>query len=87
MEIQNFRYFWKYAIKQDLNNFELFVFRGYPQKKLTENIECEIFQMILEEAKDSYKTEIVHELQSNTPEDFERNLSQIEEWINQWRTH
>merc|ERR1711993_1697 len=60
--------------------------RGYSQKKLTENVECEIFQSILEEAKESYKTEIVHELQSNTLEDFEPNISQIEQWIAQWRT-
>ncbi|XP_065060287.1 adenylate kinase isoenzyme 6-like [Rhopilema esculentum] len=60
--------------------------RGYSQKKLTENIECEIFQTILEEAKDSYKPEIVHELKSNTPEDFEENLNQIEQWISLYRT-
>eukprot|EP00795_Rhopilema_esculentum_P006173 gene6173-11570_t len=59
---------------------------GYSQKKLTENIECEIFQTILEEAKDSYKPEIVHELKSNTPEDFEENLNQIEQWISLYRT-
>ncbi|KAK3735370.1 hypothetical protein QZH41_008701 [Actinostola sp. cb2023] len=46
--------------------------RGYTDKKLTNNIECEIFQTILEEAKESYQRNIVHELSSNTPEDLER---------------
>lgn len=31
--------------------------RGYSQKKITENIECEIMQVIVEEARDSYKCE------------------------------
>ncbi|KXJ10901.1 adenylate kinase isoenzyme 6 [Exaiptasia diaphana] len=59
--------------------------RGYTEKKLTNNVECEIFQTILEEAKESYKKEIVHELPSNTSEDLERNLEQIEQWVQQWR--
>ena len=64
----------------------MFSFRGYNQKKLTENIECEIFQTILEEAKESYQPEIVHELRNNTLEDFELNINQIEQWVVQWRT-
>lgn len=58
--------------------------RGYSEKKLTENVECEIFQTILEEAKESYKKEIVHELASNTPDEMETNLDQIERWVQQW---
>jgi len=56
-------------------------FRGYEGRKLRENIECEIFQTILEEAQDSYRAEIVHELTSNTPDDMESNISQILKWI------
>ncbi|XP_032227776.2 adenylate kinase isoenzyme 6-like [Nematostella vectensis] len=58
--------------------------RGYTGKKLTSNVECEIFQTILEEARDSYNPEIVHELESNAPEDLERNLEQIQAWVMQW---
>ena len=58
--------------------------RGYSGKKLTENVECEIFQTILEEAKESYREEIVHELKSNTPDEMETNLDQIEQWVQQW---
>jgi len=56
-------------------------FSGYEGRKLRENIECEIFQTILEEARDSYRAEIVHELKSNTPDDMELNISQILKWI------
>nr|XP_012141875.1 PREDICTED: adenylate kinase isoenzyme 6 isoform X3 [Megachile rotundata] len=39
--------------------------RGYTGKKLEDNIDCEIFQIILEEAKSAYREEIVHELTKN----------------------
>ena len=53
---------------------------------LTENVQREIFQTILEEARESYRKEIVHdhELESNTPDDMETNLEQIEQWVQQW---
>ncbi|GBC20971.2 uncharacterized protein OCT59_005352 [Rhizophagus irregularis] len=60
--------------------------RGYPQKKITENIDCEIFQVILEEAKESYANEIVIELQSNTIQDMESNASRIEQWVYNFKT-
>jgi len=52
---------------------------------LEDNVQCEIFQTILDEARTSYKEEIVHELPSNTPEDLEDNLEKIQEWIEQWK--
>lgn len=59
--------------------------RGYTGKKLTDNVECEIFQTLLEEAKSSYAEEIVHPLPSNTPEDRASNLERIVSWIEQWK--
>ncbi|KAM5192863.1 adenylate kinase isoenzyme 6 [Mantella aurantiaca] len=59
--------------------------RGYKAKKLQDNIQCEIFQTIYEEAAEAYRSEIVHQLASNTPEDLERNMDQITQWIQQWR--
>ena len=59
-------------------------FRDYSEKKIKENVECEIFQTILEEARDSYSTDIVHECQSNYPEDMENNLENIILWLQQW---
>lgn len=58
--------------------------KGYSGKKLSDNVECEIFQSILEEARSAYKHEIVHELKSNTPDDLETNVEQISQWIKMW---
>lgn len=58
--------------------------RGYNKKKLEENLQCEIFQTILDEAKASYREELVHELPSNTQEDQESNTARIMEWIQAW---
>nr|XP_025839435.1 adenylate kinase isoenzyme 6 [Vulpes vulpes] len=58
--------------------------RGYNEKKLKDNIQCEIFQVLYEEALASYKEEIVHQLPSNKPEDLEDNINQILNWIEQW---
>uniref|UniRef100_A0A0E9X6D4 Adenylate kinase isoenzyme 6 n=2 Tax=Anguilla TaxID=7935 RepID=A0A0E9X6D4_ANGAN len=58
--------------------------RGYAGKKLQDNIQCEIFQTIFEEAMEAYRDEIVHQLPSNDPEDLERNLEQIVQWTEQW---
>jgi adenylate kinase len=58
--------------------------RGYAAKKLEENIQCEIFQTILEEAKASYREELVHELASNSQEDQEANCARIMSWIQAW---
>ncbi|CAG8792823.1 12093_t:CDS:2 [Cetraspora pellucida] len=58
--------------------------RGYSQKKITENIDSEIFQVILEEARESYPAEIVVELRSNTIEDMQSNVTRIEEWVEAW---
>lgn len=60
--------------------------RGYAGKKLEDNIDCEIFQTILEEAKESYDPSIVHELSSNQEHEIEENATKIHEWINNWRT-
>lgn len=59
--------------------------RGYAGKKLEDNMQCEIFQMILEEARESYKLEIVHELPSNNPEDMENNSEKICAWVEQYK--
>lgn len=60
-------------------------FRGYQGKKLTENIECEIFQTILDEARDSYREDIVFELINDCEDDLENNVKTIINWIKDWR--
>ena len=59
--------------------------RQYSARKIQENVQCEIFQTILDEATESYKPEIVFELKSNSPDDMEKNLNQIQEWVKQWK--
>lgn len=59
--------------------------RGYKQKKVSENVECEIMQVVLEEAKESYPDEAVHEVQSNTIEELESNVSRVSQWLDAWK--
>lgn len=59
--------------------------RKYNDKKLHSNIECEIFQTILEEAQDSYKEEIIHELVNETEEHLNQNIAKIEELVKSWQ--
>ena len=58
--------------------------RNYNQKKLEDNVQCEIFQTILDEARESYKPEIVHEIRSDVLEDIETNANNISLWIDHW---
>lgn len=59
--------------------------RGYKGKKLEENMDAEIMQVLLDEAREAYKEEIVVELKSEGIEDVEGNLERVEAWIEGWR--
>ncbi|KAJ7042449.1 AAA domain-containing protein [Mycena alexandri] len=59
--------------------------RNYALKKIQENNEAEIMQVVLEEARASYPSEIVVELKSETTEDLEANVARIVEWIAVWK--
>uniref|UniRef100_A0A915PH43 Adenylate kinase isoenzyme 6 homolog n=1 Tax=Setaria digitata TaxID=48799 RepID=A0A915PH43_9BILA len=72
--------------------------RGYKDKKIQGNIECEIFGSLLEEAKDSYdkpkkalnsayifEEKIVYELQNETVEQMSENLELICQLVSQWK--
>ncbi|XP_029164774.1 adenylate kinase isoenzyme 6 isoform X2 [Nylanderia fulva] len=59
--------------------------RGYSGKKLQDNIECEIFQTILEEARSAYSKEIVHELFNDTFEQMTNNVDRICQLLEQWK--
>jgi adenylate kinase len=60
-------------------------YRGYPLKKIQENNEAEIMQVVLDEAMSSYPPEIVVELTSEGIDDLEANVSRILEWIKNWQ--
>ena len=60
-------------------------YRGYPLKKIQENNEAEIMNVILEEAREAYAEEIVIPLQSECTEHLESNVARIVQWIEAWR--
>ncbi|KAF8082758.1 hypothetical protein N665_0809s0059 [Sinapis alba] len=80
------RWFDRVVVLQTENSvlYDRLTRRGYSGTKLSNNIECEIFQVMLEEASDSYKEEIVTALQSNTIEDISNNVASLTEWIESW---
>eukprot|EP00892_Ulva_mutabilis_P011130 jgi/Ulvmu1/838/UM010_0212.1 len=59
--------------------------RGYTDKKLQENIECEIMHVPSEEAHRSYNNEIVQVLSSNDPDEMEANVERVVEWVRRYR--
>ena len=63
----------------------LTVTRKYPEVKLQENIDAEIMEVLLQEAKDSYDEDIVVVLNSNTAEEMDENVDRIEAWLGQWK--
>lgn len=58
--------------------------RGYGNKKLQDNVQCEIMHVIVEEARESYRKDIVHTAPSNTVDEMESNVDKLVEWVNNW---
>ncbi|KAK6461974.1 AAA domain-containing protein [Scheffersomyces coipomensis] len=58
--------------------------RGYKDNKIQENLDCEIMEVIADEARNSYVPEIVIELNSNSVEEMEDNVSRIFAWTATW---
>jgi adenylate kinase len=59
--------------------------RGYSEKKVAENVECEIMQVVQQEATESYAPEIVHVLDSVTVDDMESNIERTLAWVQNWQ--
>jgi adenylate kinase len=59
--------------------------RGYHDEKLQENLDAEIFGVLLEEARESYDEEIVVELNSEKDDDVEANCARISQWVENWK--
>ncbi|KAK4440772.1 Adenylate kinase isoenzyme 6 [Sesamum alatum] len=68
----------------DHHGCDFFPERVYTGKKLSNNIECEIFQVLLEEAKDSYPEDIVVALRSDCIDDINTNVSTLSDWVRSW---
>lgn len=58
--------------------------RDYPEAKLQENMDAEIMEVLLSEARDAFDEAITMELQSNDSDDMETNVSRIEAWLEHW---
>lgn len=41
-------------------------------------------QVVIDEARESYREEIVVELQSNTIDEMEENVNRIQEWVDRF---
>ena len=54
-------------------------------KKIQENNEAEIMEVVLDEARSSYPQEIVVELRSEETEDLESNIARVVQWIEAWK--
>lgn len=65
--------------------FDRLTKRGFSSAKVSENVECEIMQVVQEEARECYASEIVHVVPSNTLEDLESNAGRIEAWLGAWK--
>ncbi|KAA8643164.1 hypothetical protein EYZ11_008979 [Aspergillus tanneri] len=59
--------------------------RAYKETKLQENLDTEIFGVLLEEAKEAFDEEIVVELNSEKDNDVEDNCARISTWIESWK--
>lgn len=64
--------------------FDRLTKRGYSDKKRDENMQCEIMQVILDECREAYDPNIVHEVPSNNLQDMESNVARIADWSKQW---
>ncbi|KAI3405371.1 FAP7 [Candida oxycetoniae] len=58
--------------------------RNYKDAKIQENLDCEIMEVILNEARDSYIPDIVIELKSDTAEEMDENVDRITLWVENW---
>ena len=53
-------------------------------KKIQENNEAEIMNVVLEEAREAYAENIVVALDSESTTNLESNVSRIVQWIENW---
>lgn len=58
--------------------------RGYAEAKLQENLDAEIMEVLLQEARESYEEEVVVELWSNEVDEMESNVERVVAWREAW---
>ncbi|KAL8961119.1 MAG: hypothetical protein Q9193_002279 [Seirophora villosa] len=73
------------VLRSESNNlYDRLKARKYSEKKLQENMDAEIMEVLLAEARDAFDKDVIVELQSNNPDDIESNVGRIGAWIAQW---
>ena len=58
--------------------------RNYSRAKVEENVECEMMEVVLDEARSSYRPEIVWRLSNDNLTMREANLGRLVDWIRLW---
>ncbi|RLV91246.1 Adenylate kinase isoenzyme 6 HBR1 [Spathaspora sp. JA1] len=73
------------VLKTDTSNlYDRLKKRNYNEIKLQENLDCEIMEVILNDAREAYIPEIVIELNSNSAEEMDDNVERISSWVTNW---
>lgn len=75
-----------YVVRCDTNIlFSRLENRGYNAKKIQNNVEYEIFQMALDEAKSSYDPETVYEVRGETESDTDSGLKMVGAFLDDYK--
>lgn len=59
--------------------------RNYAEAKLQENMDAELMDVLLTEARDAFDPALVVELQSATTDDVDENVDRVVTWVENWR--
>jgi len=59
--------------------------RNYSEIKIQQNMDAEIFQELLEEAKRAFPADIVQEVRSDDLEQLDGNVERIVGWVEAWK--
>lgn len=74
-----------YVVRCDTNVlFKRLEERGYNSKKIQNNVEYEIFQMALDEAKSAYKAGTVFEVRGENDEDLQKGLQLVGDFLDNY---
>ena len=74
------QHWFKYVVLLRVENTQLYdrlAERGYEQKKITENIECEIMEVTHDEVEEAYRPEQIMERVNNVTEDMNTILDEL----------
>lgn len=58
--------------------------RGYGPEKIEGNIDAEVMQVLLDEARGAFDERVVVELQSDGIEEMDQNVERLKQWVDQW---